>query len=141
MDYFALMGLAVYAVYSQKHCRLFSILANFFNFWAFIYSILVIWELPGRMNVNEDWWWQFFAVSLTISFGFAHSSLILLIKPKNEGITFFKSGVVILIGITDFYFILMLLDLKNTDYVLLAILTILLLLGSIVTPIANKLSR
>ncbi|MCG8336869.1 MAG: hypothetical protein MJE63_20375, partial [Proteobacteria bacterium] len=26
MDYFALMGLAVYAVYSQKHCRLFSIL-------------------------------------------------------------------------------------------------------------------
>ncbi len=141
IDFYVLMSMAVFSLRNKKggFFTTISWVGMAINAFGLVWSMLQVWEAFGY---SKDWTAQLFFIIMVVSFGIAHTSLILLIKPKATLITALKAVTIVFIFINVLYLIMLIVDkFENHDsFILLAIISILVLLGSIVTPILNKLS-
>jgi uncharacterized membrane protein YqjE len=140
LDFYVLMSLAVFTLYKTKS-KLFLLLllaGLAVNFSGLVWSIPQIWGA-----FDSEWTLKVFFILMIISFGIAHTSLILHIKSKDFIIKTLVVITIFLIVINAIYFISLIIlefDDQDSQFTMLAVLSILVLLGSIVTPIINKVN-
>ena len=85
--------------------------------------------------------WKFILSGCLLSSSFGHISLLLLIDSKEKVVNYFKNGTIILSSFIDILLMLMILFEIEIEWKLLAIIAILIVLGTIVTPLLNKLNN
>jgi hypothetical protein len=141
IDYYVLISLSCFTLSKRKHLIPVMIAGFTINCLGFIWSIISIWSI---FDLSNDWVWQTFAIFMIISFTIAHISLLLLINPKNVMIKILSYITFFFITFTSFYLISLILrksSIEDSELITTAILSILVLLGSIVTPIINKVVK
>ena len=105
-----------------------------------IYFLLLVWEII-TFNWSNEFAWDFMSTCILLPISFGHISLMLLIDSEDSKVNIFKIGTIILAVILN---VLVLVEIYANiimNWKLLVILGILIALGTIVTPLMNKLSK
>ena len=107
---------------------------------GFLFTVLVIWE---TIDLDDDFTSRALIIFIILASSIAHSCLLLLIKPDNSLVNRFLSATIIFTSIVALMLIILLLqndfrDLSNFYFRFLGVFVILSALGTIVTPILNK---
>lgn len=101
--------------------------------------MLCTWEFFS-FDLFSDFNWDFTLLGTLLSLSFGHISL-LLIESKEDVVICFKNGTILLSVIMDMLLIAMILFEADIKFKLIAILSILIVLGTIVTLLLNKLNN
>lgn len=137
---FSIPGLACSANYEKAEDKTFSIVGITTCFISCIYLLLLTWGFL-EFDFFDKLNWKFILSGILVSASFGHISLLLLVDPKEKIVNYFKSGTVILSLIMDILLMIMIFFETPIKWKLLTILSILIVLGTIVTPLLNKLSN
>ena len=105
-----------------------------------IYFLLLVWELI-TINWANDFTWDFMSTCILLPISFGYISLMLLIDSEDNKVNVFKIGTIILSVILDILILVEIYANIIMNWKLLVILGILIALGTIVTPLMNKLSK
>lgn len=136
---FSLTGLSCASLYEKKRLTEFALIGVTISIIAFIASTLMIWEI---VNWDSEAYGKTLASLIILAFSWAHASLILMINPKESLVTGIQWSTVALIGIVAIMLIGVILfkELETEMYArLIGAIAILDVLGTLVTPISNKL--
>ena len=137
---FSIPGLSCSTNYEKAKDKTFSIVGIVTCFISCIYLLLLMWEFL-EFEFFDDLNWKFILSGILLSSSFGHISLLLLIDSKEKIVNYFKNGTIILSVIIDILFLLMIFLEIEIEWKLLAIIAILIVLGTIVTPLLNKLNN
>ena len=103
-----------------------------------IYFILLTWEL-----VTFEWdnalAWDFMATCIVAPLSLGHISLLLLVESNDEKVKYFKIGTIILSVILDILILVEIYAEIAINWKVFVVFGILVVLGTIVTPLMNKL--
>ncbi|MDQ3017093.1 MAG: hypothetical protein M3R25_10310 [Bacteroidota bacterium] len=135
---FSLLGLACAASINKPKLRTFSKAGMIFSVIGLLLTISIIWEI-----LDPDDTWMTTVMFLILSFSFAHVSLLLLISPKTKGVKIVLTATIVCIGIVAVMLIKTTFnEFNDGDFYLrlLGVFAILDALGTITTPILNKIS-
>lgn len=134
---YSMAGLGCSFLYEKRSYNPLSLIGMIASAIGLLLTILVIWEA-----VDFDDTWKAVIILAVLSFGIAHMCLLLLIKPVKSLVSFALSATLIFIGIVSFMLIILILnDFSGLDsfyFRLLGAFAILDALGTITTPILNK---
>jgi hypothetical protein len=142
---FSLTGLCCSVLYEKKKYIGFSFLGMALSILGFLTSILVIWEF---VNIFEGWfnitgWGKLTLALIILAFSSAHSCLLLLINPEKSPVKYALFATLLFIGIVTLMLVLLIFEIINNPgefyFRLLGVFAILNVLGTIVTPILNKI--
>ena len=134
---FGLPGLICSACYDKIESKQIPIIGMTTCIASCIYLLFLIWFFLAA-DVS-DFVWQAVWACITMSASFGHVSLLLLIDSDNKMVNYLKNGTCILTFIMD---ALLLLDIYSNieiSWRLIVTIGILIVLGTIVTPLLNKL--
>ena len=136
---FSVPGLCSSTIYETKY-RPFSIVGILIALAGCIYMIVSICGFSLE-NIFDDLSWRIFGSLVILTAYCAHMSLILLINNGNKIVKYFRLATLVLISIFDG----MLLYMVNIDDLfsgkIVVVTLILAALGTIVTPILNKVYK
>jgi len=141
---FSLTGLCCSILYEKRKFIGFSFFGMASSILGFLTSILVIWEF---VDVFEGFFditgWGKLALTLIIlAFSSAHACLLLLINPEKSSVKYSLFATLLFIGIVALMLILLVFEIIDNPgefyFRLLGVFAILDVLGTIVTPILNK---
>ena len=105
-----------------------------------IYFLLLIWELI-TFSLFSDIELDLMSTFIILPISLGHISLLLLIDSDDNKVNGFKIGTIILSVILDILVLVEIYANVVMNWKLLVILAILIALGTIVTPLMNKLSK
>ena len=105
-----------------------------------IYFLLLIWELITFKWASE-FTWDFMSTCILLPISFGHMSLMLLIDSDDDKVNIFKIGTISLSVILNILILVEIYANIVMNWKLLVILSILIALGTIVTPLMYKLSK
>lgn len=131
---YSIPGLACSANYEKSKDKYFSIIGIITCFIGVLYFLQLIWGIS--FSVNEEI--IFTLIILPISFG--HISLLLLVDSKDNKVNYFKMGTIFISVLIDIILLYVIYFKVVPNYKLLTILFILGVVGTIVTPLLNRLS-
>lgn len=137
---FSIPGLACAAIYEKEKYKLFSTIGMLTCFISCICFLLLAWEIL-RETLFFSWFWKFMCSGLLLSASFGHICLLLTIDSNDKMVNCFKFET---IGLSLFMDLLLLLQIFiriEFGWKSLSIITILIVLGTIVTPLWNKLNN
>lgn len=137
---FSIPGLSCSTNYEKSKDKTFSIVGISTCFISCVYLLLLTWEILDYdlfANLN----WKFILSGILLSSSFGHISLLLLIDSKEKIVNYFKNGTIILSVIMDMLLMLFILLGIGIEWKLLTIIAILIVLGTIATPLLNKLNN
>lgn len=140
---FSISGLCCSAIYDKEEYQSFSILGMFTCLLGALLLIAIIWGFFNLLHSGE-FLWRLLGTTILLSTSFAHISLMLLIKNKNETVVGAKNLTIMLSVVLDFMILVLIWGLiTGSDFYarLLAVVTILITLGTVVTPILNKVYK
>ena len=134
---FSLTGLCCSTLYEQDKFRIFSIVGMILSTIALVVSILIIWEFSLLDEI-----WQLMLIAIILAVGTAHVSLLLLIEPKNKEIRRTLEFTVLVIISVALMLINMVINFNDSElyFRLLGVLAILDVLGTIATPVLNRMA-
>jgi len=132
---FSVPGLSCSTNYEKSKDKIFPMAGISTCFISCIYLLLLTWGFLEYLN------WKFILSGILLSSSFGHISLLLLIDSKEKIVNYFKNGTIILSVIIDILLMLIIFFEIEFEWKLLAIITILIVLGTIVTPLLNKLNN
>jgi hypothetical protein len=136
---FSLTGLCSSTVFNRSSLKEFSTLGMIISVLGCLITIAAIWEIIFIDNA-----WKPVIIFIIISFSLGHISLLLLIKPKTDTVKYCMNGTIIFIAIVTLMLIHATLDEFGPGdlfYRLIGVFAILDVLGTITTPIANKIAE
>ena len=143
---FSLAGLCCSLLYEKRKYIKFSMFAIGSIILGFLYSILLIWEFVYffRWGLELTIWAELFLILLVLSFSFAHMSLILLINVKKKLDKYLLYLTLLFIAIVASMLIYLIFRIGINEpgelfFRLLGVFAILNVLGTIVTPMLNKI--
>lgn len=122
---------------NRAHLKFFSGIGMLISGIGFLITIGGIWEL---VSLEDSW--QTIAIFIVLSAGLAHISLLLQIRPKSPIIKYLLYGTIFFISIVAFMSILWFINefmASQLLYSLFGVFFILDILGTIITPILNKI--
>ncbi|MGS2760898.1 hypothetical protein [Sinomicrobium sp. M5D2P9] len=135
---YSLSALCCSTIYERDSLKNFSLIGMVVSGIGFLVTITAIWEFIDTENIYKT-----VIIFMILATAFGHISLLLLIKPKNNTIRYLLLATVIFICIVG----IMLINATVTEFDngefyfrLLGVFTILDVLGTIATPIANKIT-
>jgi len=138
---FSLTGLCCALLIGKNKLSWFGLLGIIMSLGAFIYSILIIW---GYLDIwDDDAQIKTFFILIILALSCAHASLLLLINPKNKAIKLMLTITLLFLAIVAallVYFIINDFDLGVIILRFLGSFAILDVLGTIVTPITNRMT-
>ncbi len=146
----SITGLCCSALYGKERYKSFSILGMITTLFACIWFILEIWDCLDPflffLTSNSDFISRMSFTLILLTPSLAHISLILLIKNYNLTITSIKNYTIlfsIILDIMILNIIWELIDVHEIEFYgrLIAVLVILVTLGTIVAPILNKVYK
>ena len=134
---FSLTGLCCSALYDKKRFSTLAVFGIVSSFMALLYTVLTVWEVIDIDTL------RFLYVLIILAFSSAHASILLLIEPVNKLVKSILSSTLIIIAIVAILLIPLFLELFYDPgeyyYRVLGVFSVLDVLGTIVTPILNKL--
>ena len=134
---YSLTGLCSSIIYNREDLKAFSIYGMLISIVGFITTILGIWEILDFGNL-----WKIIAIFIILSVGTAHASLIMLIKTNIEKVKLLMTVTISFISVICLMLIYSTInEFSETEfyYRMLGVIGILIVLGTIVTPILNKM--
>ena len=137
---FSIPGLSCSTNYEKAKDKTFSIVGISTCFISCIYSLLLTWGFL-EFDLFDVLNWKLILSGILLSSSFGHISLLLLIDSKEKIVNYFKNGTIILSVIMDILLMTMIFLVIEIEWKLLAIIAILIVLGTIVTPLLNKLNN
>jgi hypothetical protein len=134
---YSLTALCSATIYNRNALRVFSIIGMGVTAIGFVVTIIPIWEF---IEIDDIWKTMIIFIILTVAI--AHTSLLLQIKPKTKNIKY--SMIVTIFFISTVTLMLIRSTLKEYDTTeiegrLIGVLFILDVLGTVVTPIFNRI--
>ena len=136
---YSLTGLCCSVLYEKRKYISLAISGMGISVIGFLYTLLMIWEF-FEFSSNEPW--KLLIILIVLSVSIAHTCLLLLIEPKTKLVSGSLISTIGVIGIVaTMLVILVLMEFDNFDefyFRLLGVFAILDVLGTIVTPIVNK---
>src|SRR3989338_1505379 len=135
---YSLTGLCCSVLYEKRKFAPLALFGIVISVIGFIYTILLIWEFIDFWDEDS---WKALIIFLVLAFSTAHSCLLLLIKSNKSLVNIALSATLIFISIVALMLIIMVLnefDLGEFSFRLLGVFAILDVLGTIITPILNK---
>ena len=137
---FSVPGLSCTITYEKEKSRLFSLFGILICFISCAYFLLLIWNLLEFSFFNHlNWKFMLSAILLSSSSG--HICLLLTINSNNKLVNYFKSGTVLLSIIMDLLLLLQIYFDIELNWKLLVAIAILIVLGTTVSPLMNKLNN
>lgn len=134
---YSLTGLCCSALYEKRKFTSLALFGMIISVIGFFYTVLVIWKAIG---IEDSW--KALIIFVILAFSTAHSSLLLLIKPKKALVYGVLSATVIFILIVALMLIKPVLNEfpgpGEFYYRVLGVFAILDVLGTILVPILNK---
>ena len=137
---FSIPGLCCSSLYEKKEYNTFSSLGMAVCFGTCLYIIFnIITELD--LLFNNEFNYRLCLVLILLSWSAGHVSCLLAIKPNDKTVLNVRDLTILLSGLIDALWILRIM-VSNDDWLRLdAVLAILISLGTIVVPIANKITK
>ncbi len=135
---YSLTGLCCSVLYEKRKFTPLAISGMIISVIGFIYTLLMIWE---AIDFWDEGSWKTLIIFIVLAFSTAHSCLLLLIKSDKTLVNGALSATIIFVSIVALMLIVMTLnefDLGEFSFRLLGVFAILDVLGTIVTPILNK---
>ena len=135
---FSVLGLACSLNYEKSENKLVSTIGMAICSISCIYFLLLILEI-----LKLDFWelsWKFTLSNILLSVSFAHICLLLLIDSSNKNVKYFKNGTIGLSIFMDLLFLIEIYAEIEIRWKLLLVVAILIALGTVVTPLLNKLT-
>ena len=135
---YSLTGLCCSVLYEKRKFTSLALSGMAISVIGFLYTVLVIWE---AIDLYNDLTWRVVAILIVLAASTAHSCLLLLLKSKKTLVNSALSATIIFISIVALMLTILVLNELDVDdfyYRLLGIFAILDVLGTIVTPILNK---
>jgi hypothetical protein len=136
---YSLTGLCSATNQKQPNLKSFSLLGMLISVIGFAVTIGAIWEI---IDFNDIW--KTMVVFIILSVAIAHISLLLLITPKTANVRYSLIGTIVFVSIVA----LMLIKSTMTEFEesefyfrLLGVFSILDILGTIATPIINRITE
>ncbi|MDD6418554.1 MAG: SHOCT domain-containing protein [Clostridium sp.] len=108
-------------------------------FVSCIYFLLLIWEI-FNFDFLDNLLWKFVLTCILLSISFGHMCLLLLINSTEKIVKIFRNGTITLSIIMDLFLLIEIFVETELNWKLLSILAILMVLGTIVTPLLDKLN-
>ncbi|MFT7615962.1 MAG: hypothetical protein ACI8Y7_000789 [Candidatus Woesearchaeota archaeon] len=137
---YSLTGLCCSVLYEQKRFIPLAVSGIVISIIGFFYTVLAIWEL---VDLNTQFSWKALIFFIVLSVSIAHICLLLLLKSDHLAVNGSLSATIIFIAIVALMLIILILnDFDNVGefyFRLLGVFAILDVLGTIVTPILNKI--
>lgn len=136
---YSLTGLSCSTIHNRAKFKSFSVIGMLISVFAFLTTIIAIWDI-----IDPDDMWQTVLIFIILSISMAHISLLLQIRPKSKKIKYSLFATII------FGTIVALMLIKSTItkfedsefyFRLLGVFSILVVLGTIATPILNRISE
>ncbi len=135
---FSLAGLCNAIIFEKKNFISLSIVGFVIDVLGFVYSIIAIWNFIPLENIFKT-----FISLIILTVAFAHISLILLIRPRSRMVKISLYSTItsnIIISLMLLSVIMLNMDLSDQmHFRILGVLIVLVSLGTIVTPIFNKI--
>ncbi len=135
---FSLAGLCCSSVYDRVNLQSFSKVGMVFSIVGFFLTFIAIWEF-----VDMDYMGKPLAIFLVLAITTAHISLLQLIIPRSDKVHLMMKSTLILISIVSLMIIAGLLldfEIGNIYFRILGVFAILDVLGTIATPLVNRMS-
>ena len=136
---FSIPGLICSTNYEKEKYKTFSLIGIITCLVSCIYTLLLIWA-SSIMDVLGDWNLKLILSCILMSSSFGHISLLLLINSNNKSAKYCKIGTVILSAVIDILLLVIIFSEKELSWKLILVLAILIVLGTVTTPLLNKLS-
>lgn len=134
---YSLTGLCCSVLYEKRKFTTLALSGMVISIIGFLYTVLVIWEA-----IDLDDSWKVLIIFIVLAASTAHASLLLLIKTEKSLVNSALLATIIFISIVAFMLIILVLnefdDVGEFYFRLLGVFAILDVLGTIVTPILNK---
>ncbi len=132
---FSIPTLCCSSLYEKKTHNTFALIGIVVCLLSGLYVVSIVWEI----FVNVDEVFRLFLSGITLSASFAHLSLMLLINNKDEAVIGSRNATIVVSVIMDVMILFAVWIEENFfTWQLYAIVAILIALGTIVTPILNK---
>ncbi len=143
---FSISGLCCSTLYEKEKYKLFSTFGMIICLLACIWSILIIWGFLNSCIIfcsgNSSYFtWRMLWTLIVLSYSSAHISLLLLIKNENDIVIWAKNLTILLSVILDIMILTIAWDIiSGLGFYgrLIWVCTILVTLGTIISPILNK---
>lgn len=135
---FSLSGLCSATIQNKNNLKYFSNIGMIVSVIGFLLTIGLIWELDGFSST-----WQGMIIFTILSVAIAHASLLLKINPKPNYIKYSLIGTIVFITLVAIMLIKSTLTEFNESefyFRLLGVFSILNVLGTIATPILNRIT-
>ncbi|MBS3128062.1 hypothetical protein J4410_02865 [Candidatus Woesearchaeota archaeon] len=134
---YSLTGLCCSVLYEKRKFSILALSGMILSVIGFLFTVLVIWEAIGL----EDSW-KTLMICIILAFSTAQSCLLLLVNPEKTLVKGSLSATIIFISIVALMLIKLVLnefdDASESYFRILGVFAILDVLGTIVTPILNK---
>ncbi len=135
---YSLTGLCSAANQNRAGLKVFSITGMLISIIGFLVTLGAVWELVDLEDI-----WKTMVIFLILSVATAHASLLLLIRPKSKNITYSLIATMVFISLVALMLIKSIItefDESEFYFRLLGVFSILNVLGTIVTPILNRIT-
>lgn len=136
---FSLTGLCSATIQGRNDLRLFSRAGMLTSVLGFAVTVGAIWEL-----VNTEQVWKWILVLVILSIATAHISLLLLLRPRSNNIKYALTATVVCITLVALMLVKSTLsEFEESEFYfrLLGVFGILDVLGTIATPILNRIAK
>jgi len=136
---YSLTGLCCSGLYEKRKFAPLALSGMAISIIGFLFSVLVIWE---AIDINNNFVWKTSIIFAILAASIAHSCLLLFIKSDKSLVNGSLSATIMFISIVGLMLIMLVLnnfdDVGESYFRLLGVFAILDVLGTIVTPILNK---
>jgi len=137
---FSIPGLCASTIYEKQKYKKVSLLGISSCLLSTLYCLLLIWEIIPS-NGEYDIIYKLLLTFLLLSFSLGHICLLLLVTSDEKKVLYYRNATIILSTIMDALLLIILYFEVEVNWKIIAILAILIALGTIVTPILNKLYK
>lgn len=139
VGWYSMTGLCSSVVHSHKKIKLFSLLGMIISVIGFLITVIGIWGI-----VDNDLLWRLVMTFVILSVMISHVSLLFLVKPKSNKINYLMGTTIIFITLVTVMLVMeIMIESEKGEffYRLLGVFAILDVLGTISTPVLNKMTK
>ncbi|MBE6144083.1 MAG: SHOCT domain-containing protein [Firmicutes bacterium] len=133
---FSIPGLSCSTIYEKKGKEKFAKLGIIICILSCLYILFIIWGLFRFYEITL----KLLVAGILLSSSFGHLSLLMMNENKDNKVSIFRETTIFLSIIIDILFLLMIFLEIDVSWKIVAILSILIALGTIVTPVLSKIN-
>ncbi len=135
---FSIPGLACSVNYEKNINKSVAVMGMITCAISCLYLLMIIWGF-FEIDFSYNLMWELLFSGVLFSSSFGHICLLLLVNSDNDIVNYFKYGTMCLSIFMDFLLLMEIYEVGDVSWRFVLVIIILVVLGTIVTPLLNKL--